>query len=103
VRLYCPKCNSLNVDKLNLFEHRRCGYIAESSECDFSDPTNSTCPSCKRKIIDFKKEIRVPAMWHQCKDCNEKFDNAIIKLYCRQHEHDFETNDGQFVTTYSYE
>jgi len=41
-------------------------------------------------------------MWHQCIDCSEKFDNAIIKLYCRQHEHDFETNSGLFVTSYSY-
>ncbi|MDH3610333.1 MAG: hypothetical protein OEM79_01080 [Nitrosopumilus sp.] len=102
VRLYCPKCNSLNVDKLNLYEHKRCGYITESKEYDFSDPKNSTCPSCKKKIEDFRKEIRVPAMWHQCIDCNEKFDNAIVKLYCRQHEHDFDTNSGQFVTTYSY-
>ena len=102
VRLYCPKCNSLNVDKLNLYEHKRCGFITENTDFDFSDPKNSTCPSCKRKIADFKKEIRVPAMWHQCVDCSEKFDNAIIKLYCRQHEHDFETNAGQFVTTYAY-
>ena len=102
VRLYCPKCNSLNVDKLNLYEHKRCGYITESTEYDFSDPKNSTCPSCKKKIEDFRKEIRIPAMWHQCVDCNEKFDNAIVKLYCRQHEHDFDTNSGQFITTYSY-
>jgi len=102
VRLYCPKCNSLNVEKLNLYEHKRCGYITESSAYDFSNPENSTCPSCNKKITDFKKEIRIPAMWHQCIDCSEKFDNAIIKLYCRQHEHDFETNTGLFVTTYSY-
>ena len=102
VRLYCPKCNSLNVNKLNLYEHKRCGYITESSEYDFSDPKNSVCPSCNKKIEDFRKEIRVPAMWHQCVDCSEKFDNAIVKLYCRQHEHDFDTNSGQFVTTYSY-
>jgi len=102
VRLYCPKCDSLNVNKLNLYEHKRCGYITESTDFDFSKSENSTCPSCKRKILDFKKEIRVPAMWHQCTDCNEKFDNAIIKLYCRKHEHDFDTNSGQYVTTYSY-
>jgi hypothetical protein len=102
VRLYCPKCNSLNVDKLNLYEHKRCGFITESTEFDFSKPENTTCPSCKKKIVDFKKEIRIPAMWHQCLDCKEKFDNAIIKLYCRQHEHDFETNAGQFVTSYAY-
>lgn len=102
VKLYCPKCNSLNVEKLNLFEHKRCGFITENLEYDFSDPNNSTCPSCKRTIKDFKKEIRIPAMWHQCLDCHDKFDNAIIKMYCRQHEHDFDINSGQFVTTYSY-
>ena len=102
VRLYCPKCNSLNVEKLNLYEHKRCGFITENSEYDFSDPKNSTCPSCKKNIVDFKKEIRIPAAWHQCKDCEEKFDNAIVKLYCRQHEHDFDINSSQFVTTYSY-
>ena len=102
IKLYCPKCNSLNVEKLNLYEHKRCGYIIENSQYDFSDPKNAVCPSCKRKIVDFKKEIRIPAMWHQCKDCSEKFDNAIIKMYCRQHEHDFDINSGQFITTYSY-
>lgn len=102
VRLYCPKCNSLNVDKLNLYEHKRCGYITESAAYDFAKIKDPVCPSCKKEIVDFKKEIRMPAMWHQCLDCHDKFDNAIVKLYCRQFEHDFETNSGQFVTTYSY-
>jgi len=102
VRLYCPKCTSLNVDKLNLFEHKRCGFITENTAFDFSDPKNHICPSCNREIKDFKKEIRIPAAWHQCLDCEEKFDNAEIKLYCRKHEHDFDTNSGQFLTTYSY-
>ena len=102
VRLYCPKCNSLNVDKLNLFEHKRCGFITENVAYDFSNPKNRTCPSCNREIKDFKKEIRIPAAWHQCLDCEEKFDNAAVMLYCRKHEHDFDTNSGQFLTTYSY-
>ena len=102
VRLYCPKCNSLNVDKLNLYEHKRCGYITESTVYDFSKEKNPICPCCKKEIVDLHKEIRMPAMWHQCLDCQDKFDNAIVKLYCRQYEHDFETNSGQFVTTYSY-
>ena len=41
-------------------------------------------------------------MWYQCEDCNEKFDNATIKLHCRKFEHDFDTNSGQFITTYCY-
>ncbi len=102
IRLYCTKCHSLDVEKLNLFEHKKCGYITESTNFDFTDHENSSCPSCKKSIKNFEKEIRVPAMWYQCNDCSEKFDNALIKLHCRKHEHDFDTNSGQFVTTFSY-
>ena len=102
VRLYCPSCHSMSVEKLNLFEHKKCGYITESNNFDFTDQENSNCPSCKKPIKNFDKEIRVPAMWYQCNDCSEKFDNAVIKLHCRKHEHDFDTNSGQFVTTFSY-
>ena len=102
MRLYCPKCHSMSVEKLNLFEHKKCGYITESTNFDFIDQGNSSCPSCKKEIKNFEKEIRVPAMWYQCDDCSEKFDNAVIKLHCRKHEHDFDTNSGQFVTTFSY-
>ncbi|NQV38995.1 MAG: hypothetical protein HQ505_00385 [Nitrosopumilus sp.] len=102
MRLYCPKCHTMNVEKLNLFEHKKCGYITESTNFDFSDQNNSKCPSCNKQIKNFEKEVRVPAMWYQCSDCNEKFDNAVIKLHCRKHEHDFDTNSGQFITTFSY-
>ncbi len=102
IRLYCTKCHSMNVEKLNLFEHKKCGYITESTNFDFTDHDNSSCPSCKKPIKNFEKEIRVPAMWYQCNDCAEKFDNALIKLHCRKYEHDFDTNSGQFVTTFSY-
>ncbi|MCJ8307163.1 MAG: hypothetical protein HRU07_08960 [Nitrosopumilus sp.] len=102
MRLYCPKCTSMDVEKLNLFEHKRCGYITESTNFDFSDQNNSHCPSCKKPIKNFEKEIRIPAMWYQCNGCSEKFDNAVIKLHCRKHEHDFDINSGQFVTTFSY-
>ncbi len=102
MRLYCPKCHSMGVEKLNLFEHKKCGYITESTNFDFSDHENSNCPSCKQPIKNFEKEVRVPAMWYQCDECNEKFDNAVIKLHCRKHEHDFDTNSGQFITTFSY-
>jgi nitrite reductase/ring-hydroxylating ferredoxin subunit len=102
MRLYCPKCHSMDVEKLNLFEHKKCGYITESNNFDFTNQENSNCPSCKKSIKNFEKEIRVPAMWYQCDNCSEKFDNAVIKLHCRKHEHDFDTNSGQFVTTFSY-
>ena len=102
VRLYCPKCHSMDVEKLNLFEHKKCGFITESSNFDFTEHENPHCPSCKKPIMNFEKEIRVPAMWYQCNDCSEKFDDAVVKLHCRKYEHDFDTNSGQFVSTFRY-
>lgn len=102
MRLYCPKCHSMNVEKLNLFEHKKCGYIAESKNFDFSNIDHSICPSCLKEVKNFEKEIRVPAMWYQCEDCIEKFDNAVIKLHCRKYDHDFDTNSGKFITTFCY-
>ncbi|MCI4433549.1 MAG: hypothetical protein JHC41_08145, partial [Nitrosopumilus sp.] len=102
MRIYCPKCTSMNVEKLNLFEHKKCGYIAESRNFDFSNIEHSICPACQKEIKNFEKEIRVPAMWYQCEDCKEKFDNAVVKLHCRKHDHDFDTNSGKFITTFCY-
>src|SRR3989338_3980112 len=82
MRLYCPKCHSMNVEKLNLFEHKKCGYIAESKNFDFSNTDHSVCPSCLKEI--------------------KNFENAVIKLHCRKHDHDFDTNSGKFITTFCY-
>jgi len=102
VHLYCPNCHSIDIEKLNLFEHKRCGYISDGKNFDFSNPINSECPSCKKPIKNFDREIRVPAMWFQCNKCEEKFDNVDVKLRCRKYEHDFDTNSAQFVPTYCY-
>jgi len=91
VRLYCPKCHSVDIEKLHLFEHKVCGYISETK--NFAT-VNSVieCPSCKKTIKDKQKEIRIPAMWYNCNSCNEKFDDIILQMYCRKFNHDFDTN-----------
>jgi len=91
VRLYCPKCSSMDIEKLHLFEHRVCGYISETK--NFGTGSNVLeCPSCKKPIQDKKRELRIPAMWYSCHSCKEKFDDVIIKMYCRKFNHDFDTN-----------
>ncbi|MHA1989019.1 MAG: TackOD1 domain-containing metal-binding protein [Promethearchaeota archaeon] len=98
VRLYCPECKSMNIEKLHLFEHTRCGYISEKQSFENSDEKNSIkCPSCNKVISDFKKELKVPAMWYLCNHCNEKFDDVLVKLHCRNHNHDFETNQSHMI------
>ena len=98
VRLYCPKCHSMSIEKLHLLEHTKCGYISERSNFVISkDNLIEECPSCKKPIKDVKKELRVPAMWYTCNECEEKFDDVLVKLHCRDFNHDFDTNFAQSI------
>ncbi len=99
VRVYCPSCNSMNVEKLSLYEHKKCGNIIESA---LLTSDIKSCPFCTHEIINFEKECRIPAMWYKCEDCSEKFDNATIKLYCREHNHDFDLSAPKFFRSFSY-
>ena len=98
VRLYCPKCQSMNIEKLHLIEHRRCGHISEKKNFEIaSDGTITKCPSCNKQIRDLKKEIAIPAMWYQCNECTDKFDDVKVKLHCRKFNHDFDTNQSHTI------
>jgi len=93
VRLYCPKCSSMEIEKLHLFEHKICGYISEKKNFVVSEnEIIIQCPSCNKNIEDGKKELRIPAMWYSCSNCEKKFDDVTIKLHCRQFNHDFDIN-----------
>lgn len=91
VRLYCPDCSSMDVERLDLIEHKICGYIAEKKEFGVENIEDiKVCPNCKRQIKDSQKEIRVPGKWNICNSCGKKFDNVIVKLHCRRFDHDFD-------------
>ncbi len=98
IRLYCPGCNSMDITKLHLIEHRRCGYISENTNFETQpDGSIRKCPSCKKEIRNMSKEIATPAMWYTCNGCKEKFDDVSIKLHCRKFNHDFDTNQSHTI------
>ena len=99
VRLNCPQCSSLDISKLHLIEHKRCGYISENKNFEISiEGKIISCPSCKKQIRDEKREIAKPAMWYTCNECKEKFDDVTIRLHCRKFNHDFEISDAQTIS-----
>lgn len=102
MRIYCPKCNSANIEKLNLVEHKKCGHIIESKISNYSTSTPFVCPSCSKEINNAENDIKVLAMWYRCENCAEKFDDALIKLHCRKFNHDFDANSGKFNTLFYY-
>jgi hypothetical protein len=103
VRLCCPKCNSIDIHKLHLFEHKICGCIMEKSKfSDTQEQDKLKCPSCNRMIKNPQKELRVPASWYVCNDCKEKFDDVVVAFHCKEFDHDFAVNEAQMVTAYGY-
>jgi len=103
VRLYCPKCNSMNIEKMHLLEHKICGCISERRNFGHEDDELTLkCPSCKKIIKNSKKELRIPAMWYTCVTCREKFDNVKLRMRCRAYNHDVETNLLRTVTIFCY-
>lgn len=96
LRINCPHCGSIDISKLHLIEHRRCGYISENKNFDIAaDGKITQCPSCKKQIKDEKKEITRPAMWYNCNECKDKFDDVSVKIHCRKFNHDIEISDAQ--------
>lgn len=100
LRLYCSACMSMDIKKLELYEHKACGYIAEGHEFGVASKNEiiTKCPSCKNTIRDAGKEIRQLGMWYQCNSCGTKFDNCIMKLHCRKFDHDFDINQAGTLT-----
>jgi hypothetical protein len=95
IRLYCSSCFSTDIVKLHLIEHKACGYISEIKDMTNADLTK--CVSCKHTFKDVEKEIRRLGRWYQCNKCNTKFDNCVVKLHCRQFNHDFEINQASMI------
>ncbi len=95
IRLYCSSCFSTDIVKLHLIEHKMCGYISEIKDMTNADLTK--CVSCKHTFKDIEKEIRRVGRWYQCNKCNTKFDNCVVKLHCRQFNHDFEINQASMI------
>jgi hypothetical protein len=102
VRLYCPKCNSICIEKLHLLEHLTCGYIGEKKGFVAQEQDKLKCPSCNNQIKSPTKKLRIPATWYHCTACKEKFDDVAIRLHCKEFNHDFNINEAKSVTIYGY-
>jgi len=96
-RLYCPKCNSTDVNSIYLIEHILCGYINEINR--FKGHDDLVCPKCNTAMND--KSTLVLGRWYSCNSCGNRFNNPIIKLHC-YYNHDVDVRDADTIILYSY-
>lgn len=74
----CPSCESAHTVETTVAEHRSCGYIDEESA--FKRESGMVCPECETSVT---AENLDRTERHLCKECNEVFDEADHRLWCR--------------------
>jgi len=96
VRLHCPSCNSINIERKTLMEHISCGAI--DNEDVFKK--GESCPNCGRKIVE--SDLRKLGSWFQCNTCHTRFDEPVLTNFCRSCKREFGFKEAKLESIYSY-
>lgn len=99
-RYTCPKCSSYDISRSFLFEHLKCGKVANDDT--FRKGDRLICPKCQAVLHNFGVEYRAVGAWYQCKNCNESFNAPTISHFCRPRRHQFSTDRTRLMPVYQY-
>jgi len=98
----CPKCDSHNVEYIELIEHMKCGYIGSKDK--FMKDSSLVCPGCQAKFDEDSKEItyREIGSCYQCEKCGYRFDKPEIIHLCQKCERSFTYKDAKYIKIFAY-
>ncbi len=99
-RYVCPKCFSYNIARSFLFEHLKCGKVADDDT--FRKGGQLICPKCQTVLHNFGVEYRAVGAWYKCGNCNETFNMPSHSHFCRPRHHEFATDRARLVPVYQY-
>jgi hypothetical protein len=99
-RYVCPKCFSYDIARSYLFEHLKCGKVADDQT--FRKGQQLICPKCQTVLHNFGVEYRAVGAWYKCANCNESFNMPSLAHYCRPKHHQFATDRTRLVPVYQY-
>ena len=96
----CSKCNSYNVEYIQLLEHMKCGYIG--SRGTFRKNSDLICPNCKTPLGEEATHYRVIGKCFQCEKCNYRFDKPDNTYVCQKCGRNFTYQDAKYVKIHVY-
>jgi len=96
----CLKCNSQNVEYVELFEHMKCGYIGSNDK--FMKDTSLICPSCQTKLTEETIQYRVIGNCYQCEKCGYRFDKPEIIHICQNCTRNFTYQEAKYIKIFAY-
>jgi DNA-directed RNA polymerase subunit RPC12/RpoP len=99
-RYLCAKCFSVNIVRSFLYEHLKCGKVANDDV--FRKGDQLICPKCQSVLHNFGIEYRVVGAWYKCNECGESFNEPVHSHFCRPKHHQFNLERVRLFPIYQY-
>ena len=99
-RLFCPGCQSEDINRVPLIEHLNCGHV--DMEKNFVSGEDLKCPKCGRTLNQIGVDYRRPGYAYNCPSCGGVHPAPDEKWSCNYADHIFMMEDAQPEKVYSY-
>lgn len=99
-RLTCPKCNSEDLERVQLIEHLGCGHV--DREENFLRGDEYVCPVDNKKLKLIGVDYRKPGIAYYCPECDELFPEPNLDCVCTYANHVFTLHDSVPEKLYTY-
>jgi rubrerythrin len=111
-RYNCPNCQSINIKKVQLVEHPKCGFIGNFSEFEKDDQL--ICPKCNMIIgnpstaTSKQQQGKTPVLKtigssFECDKCGSKFDRPLTSHICQNCSASFNFREANYERLPAYE
>lgn len=96
----CLRCDSTNIEIVEMLHHFRCGYVA--SEVEFRDGIRYVCPKCNRLLHHIGVDYERPTSNYLCASCKHIFPEPKISCCCLNCGGVFGVEKAVMRTIYNY-
>ncbi len=80
LNVYCPNCNSQDLQKVDIVIHYECHYSDDISV--FRRPEGLVCPICEKPLKVVGVDYGRPGISYRCNDCLNVFQFPLIEFRC---------------------
>jgi hypothetical protein len=78
----CPKCGSPQTDSFDIIHHFPCAFVGPITDFNNDVDDQLNCPKCSKKLKHIGVDYDKPSVLHQCKNCDNRFQDFHVKAKC---------------------
>jgi len=106
----CPRCQSVDVNRMELIEHPFCGYIGEKEK--FTSEGSFNCPNCNTDLSSAdgkppgdgsRRDYKVLGSSFECEKCGYRFNKPNVLHICQSCGANFDYRTARYEKIYAYE